>query len=280
MGSTISGSIEAANSRQGVEINDFEQAYASMLPRFLSNSAPKIVINGLKRGFGQAFDDSITAALAGSKVSIAPNHESEHRDLGMPLSHYSDTPFHEMGRLEPVTYLQMEDLQELYPIILDEVSPIDPGQLDGVIEPFPIRATATRQAIESSFMSRRVRGGISGYHDDVFGYSIPIEQRVYLGSPGGPTRPYQEYGIESLVENKQPTYFADDTSHPDPYREDSSRNIKDTTKIDDEMLSILLSIGTGFEGLITGYRSSSAGYTFIDTVNGTDSIAFADRKGM
>lgn len=280
MGSTISGSIEAASSRQGVEINDFQQVYASMLPRFLSNSSPKIVVNGVVRGSEKAFDDSIASVLAGSKISIAPNHESEHRDLGMPLSHYSDTPFHEMGRLEPVAYIQAEELQELYPVILDEVSPVDPGQLDGVIEPFPIRETVTRQSIESSFMSRRIRGGISGYHSDVFGYSIPIEQRVYLGSPGGPTRPFQEYGVESLVGNRQHTYFSDDVLHPDPYREDDSRNIQDMTKLDDEMFEVIRSLGSGFEDLITGYRSSSAGYTFIDTVNGTDSIAFADRKGM
>jgi len=278
--STISGSIEAANSRQGVEINDFQQAYASMLPRFLSNSSPKIVINGVKRGESRTFDDSISSVLAGSKVSTAPNHERENRDLGMPLSHRSDTPFHEIGRLEPVSYIQMEELLELYPIILDEVSPIDPGQLDGVIEPFPIRETATRQAIESSYMSRRVRGGLSGHHDDVFGYSIPIEQRVTLGPSRGLTRPFQEYGVESLVDTRQPSYFADDFVGSDPFVEDRVKLIQDITKVDDEMLGILLGMGDGLESLITGYRSSSAGYTFNDTVNGTDSIAFADRRGI
>lgn len=280
MSSTISGSIEAASSRQGVEINDFEQAYASMLPRFLSNSSPKIIINGMKRGSGRLFDDSITTVLAGSKVSIAPNHESEERDLGMPKSHYSDTPFHEIGKLEPVGYIQDDELHELYPVVLDEVSPIDPGQLDGVIEPFPIRSTATRQATESSFMSRRVRGGISGHHIDVFGYSIPIEQRVYLESTGGPTRPFQEYGVDSLVGDKQISYFADDVLNSDPYLEDKIRKVRGVSKVDDEMLNVLLAMGDGFESLITGYRSSAAGYTFIDSFNGTDSIAFADRRGI
>lgn len=280
MGSTISGSIEAASSRQGVEINDFEQAYASMLPRFLSNSSPKIVVNGVKRESGNLFDDSITAVLAGSKVSIAPNHVAEDRDLGMPKSHYSDTPFHEIGKLDPVSYIQDDELHELYPVVLDEVSPIDLGQLDGVIEPFPIRSTVTRQATESSFMSRRIRGGISGHHVDVFGYSIPIEQKVYQGSTGGPTRPFQEYGVDSLVGDKQISYFADDVVMPDPYLEDKIRKVREITKVDDEILEVLLGMGDGFESLIRGYRSSAAGYTFIDSMNGTDSIVFADRRGI
>jgi hypothetical protein len=279
VGSTISGSIEASNSRQGVEINDFEQAYASMLPRFLSNSSPKIVINGKRRSDTSTFDDSITTVLAGSKVSIAPNHERENRDLGMPSTHHGDTPFHEIGKLEPVSYIQNDELYALYPIILDEVSPVDPGTIDGAIEPFPIRSTAARQSTESSVMSRRVRGGISGHHDDVFGYSIPIEQKVYLMSSGGPTRPFQEYGVESLVSIRQISYFSDDRSEADPFLEDKIRKIRDTVKVDDEIFEVLLDMGDGFDSLITGYRSSTAGYTFNDKTNGTDSIVFADRRG-
>jgi len=279
VGTTISGSIEAASSRQGVEINDFSQVYASMLPRFLSNAAPSIVVNGRKLQSGDAFDDSISSVLAGNKVSVVPNHHAEDRDIGMPKSHYSDTPFHEMGRLEPVAYIQSEDLHALYPVILDEVSPIDPGLLNGIIEPLPIRQAASRTALENVRLSKGVTSDITSHHIDVFGYSIPIEQKVYDVATQNSTRPYQEYGVESLIQEKAMSYFADDPITSSPYYEDKSKESRSLYKVDDEMLSVIEAMGTQLRTFGIDYRSAAAGYTFIDGINGTDSIVFMDRKG-
>lgn len=281
-GTTISGSIESSNSRQGVEINDFQQVYASMLPRLLSNSAPLLIVNGRRKRETREFDDSIVSLLTSGTLRVVPNHESEHRDLGMPKSHYSDTPFEEIAKLEPVSYIASTDLAAVYPVILDNVSPVDPGVLDGVIEPFLIRDTVTRRSIEGSISSRRIKGSLSGFSEDLFGYNIPLLQRVYFESYEGNTRPYQEYGIDTLVESSSRlSYIADDPIESEPFREDDSDNWGAGTTIanDTEILAALSGSNSTFSRFGSGFRSSATGYTYLDNVNGTDSIAFMDRKG-
>ena len=283
MGTTISGSIEASNSRQGIEINDFQQVYASMLPRLMSNAAPSVIVDGRRKSEGRLFDDSIISVLSSGTLRVVPNHEVEQRDLGMPKTHYSDTPYLDIGKVEPVGYILSEDLQMLYPVILDDVSPVDPGNLDGVIEPFVIRDTATRRSTEGSHSSRRIRGGISGYGEDLFGYNIPLQQLVYSEGYGGMTRPYQEYGIESLADSNHGfSYLSDEPVTPDAYFEDNDRlwtasatNIENDT----EIVNALSGSQSRFTPYGVGFRSSAAGYTYLDNVNGTDSIAFFDRKG-
>jgi hypothetical protein len=283
MGTTISGSIEASNSRQGVEINDFQQVYASMLPRLMSNSSPSVIVDGRRKSDGRTFDDSIVSVLSQGTLKVVPNHEAEQRDLGMPKSHYTDTPYLDIGKIEPVGYIQSEDLQMLYPVILDDVSPVDPGNLDGVIEPFTIRDTATRRSVEGSYSSRRIRGGISSYGEDLFGYNIPLQQIIYSEGYGGMTRPYQEYGIDSLADSNHGfSYLSDDPVTPSPYIEDDDRIWESSaTPIndDDEIVSALSGSMSRFTPYGAGFRSSAAGYTYLDNVNGTDSIAFFDRKG-
>jgi hypothetical protein len=184
-----------------------------------------------------------------------------------------------MGRLEPVAYIQLEDLQPLYPVILDEASPIDPGLLDGIIEPLPIRQAASRMALENLRLSKGVTSDITSHHIDVFGYSIPIEQKVYDVSNENRTRPFQEYGVESLIQEKAMSYFADDPVTSSPYYEDKSKEARTLYKVDDEMLDVIEAMDSQLQTIGIDYRSASAGYTFIDSLNGTDSIAFMDRKG-
>jgi len=283
MGTTISGSIEASNSRQGVEINDYQQVYASMLPRLLSNSSPAVIIDGRRKTDTRTFDDSIVSVLTSGTLRVVPNHVSEQRDIGMPKSHYSDTPYFDISKLEPVGYIQSEDLQAVYPVILDDISPVDPGNLDGVIEPFSIRNTATRKSTEGPYSSRRIRGGISGYGEDLFGYNIPLQQIIYSQGHQGQTRPYQEYGIDSLADSNHGfSYLSDEPVTPDSYTEkDSGLWDESATSIysDSEIVLSLSGTQSRFTPYGTGFRSSAAGYTYIDNVNGTDSITFFDRKG-
>lgn len=283
MGTTISGSIESSNSRQGVEINDFEQVYASMLPRLLSNASPAVIIDGRRKTDNRVFDDTIISVLTSGTLRVVPNHEVEQRDLGMPKTHYSDTPYFDIGTVEPVSYIQDTDLHALYPIILDDASPVDPGSLDGVLEPFTIRDTATRRSTEGSYSSRRVRGGISGYGEDPFGYNIPLQQIIYSYGYEGTTRPYQEYGIDSIGRSAHGfSYFAGEPVTPQTYFEDDSREWDASTTViynDSEIISALSGTQSRFTPYGVGFRSSATGYTYFDNVNGTDSITFFDRKG-
>jgi hypothetical protein len=283
MGTTISGSIEAASVRQGVEINDFQQAYASMLPRLMSNSSPSLVVGGRKRSQGSVFDDSISSVLSSGKLGTAPNHEMEQRDLGMPKSHYSDTPYTDAGKFDPVGYIGSEDLTEVYPLVMDNVSPVDPGSLDGIIEPFAIRDSATRRLTEGSHSSRRVNGSISDYSEDVFGYNTPLQQIIYSEGNGGKTRPYQEYGIDTLsLSTHGFSYLSDEPITPQAFVEDDTMpwRLSMTDILNDvEIIQSLSGSSSKFLPYGVCFRSSTAGYTYIDNVNGTDSIAFSDRKG-
>jgi len=143
MASTITGSVEAENSRQGVEINGFAQVFASALPRILSNSTPKLVLDGKPIDDKRYFDETVTVQVGSTKLERAPNHQAEQRDLGVPKTHYDDTPFEEMSPLNPITYVGDENFDIRYPIVLDAVSPIDPAVYDGVLEPFAIRDVAS-----------------------------------------------------------------------------------------------------------------------------------------
>ena len=103
MASTISGSVQAENSRQGVEINGFAQVFASALPRILSNSTPSLVLDGKPIADTEYFDETVTTQISSKKLERAPNHRAEKRDLGVPKTHYDDTPFEEMAPLNPVS---------------------------------------------------------------------------------------------------------------------------------------------------------------------------------
>ena len=162
MASTISGSIEAENSRQGVEITTSAQVFASVLPRLLSNSSPRIVVEGRPLGESTYFDESITTEINTKKVELAPQHIAETRDFGYPKTHYNETPFEEVETLNPVSYVKDESWETRYPVVLDAASFTDPGTLDGAIEPFTIRAVASRQATEGSATARGVKGKIEG----------------------------------------------------------------------------------------------------------------------
>ncbi len=289
MSSTIvSQSLGVEYSKQGVEISTYSDIFNTIVPRLLSNSNSKIVINGKIYTTDESFDESNISIISSNKKTFVPNHEVEKRDIGYPKLFEDDTPFEDYSFTSPASYITMQGdpssgyqlIDLIYPYVLDLSGPKDPGTMDGVIEPFVIRSWATRQSIDRPHSSRRVRGALSNFHEDSFGYCVPIEQKIFYVNKDSKTRAYLEYGDDSNrpldIKNG---YFANDPTEISSF-EERTKELQFAQLVGEEFALALKDSDSAFDDVGKIYISATAGYTFVDRENGTDSIAFLDQKGF
>jgi hypothetical protein len=166
-----------------------------------------------------------------------------------------------------------------YPYVLDLKNPVDPHSYDGVIEVFTIRSWDKLQSEDKPISSRKVKGFISDYKEDQFGFCTPIEQKIYQNVGSFESRPYFEKADDfDRPINTKSGYFFDEPEEFMPYIE-KSYSLKLEKKIDTEISNLISSLKIDDGILEKKYISSAAGYTFIDSQNGTDSITFFDQRG-
>jgi hypothetical protein len=270
--------------RQGVEIGDYEQVFASTLPRILSNSSPRMVVNGRLKEFGP-FDEStsqpinrnnLNGSWSGSSTVIS--HFMEVRDLGVPRSSDPAGAFLEMSDFNASSYLQ-DTGERMYPIVLENTSYEDPGRLDGAIEPLPVRTSISDNVTVGFNNGRGVHGETGVTVTDRFGRGHSIEQVVYFGGRIERVEPYLETGDDLNTLVNVPIFH---TPIDEPIGFTDSSDIDETLKkiVDSDIVGALRkNSGYTFPGLSRNYKSAAAGRDIIggDT-NGTDSIAFADRR--
>jgi hypothetical protein len=284
----VSQSVGVEYSKQGVEISSYFDVFNTILPRFLSNSNSKIVINGRVLQNQNVFDETNIDVLTNDKKKFVPNHEIEQRDVGYVKLFKNDTPFEDFSSATATSYITMQGdestgyqlLDLVYPYVLDLPGQLDPGAMDGVIEPFTIRSWATRQSIDRPHSARRVRGAISDAHEDQFGYCVQIEQKIFFLEKEKGIRPYLEYGDD----NNRPVdiksgYFANEIINPS-FFEEKTKEQQFANEIGIEFAEALKESDSAFDDIGKIYISSTAGYTFMDKQNGTDSIAFLDQMGF
>ena len=282
MASSISGSDIAANSRQGVEINSYSQVQASALPRIFSNSEPVKVLDGRSISGNVFWDESVTTQVGSKKLEIAPNHQAEQRDLGYTKLHRDDTAFEDLAVLSPVEFVSEVDLQAQYPVVLDLASQVDPADMNGVIEPFPIRADAPQNRIEGKQTTRGPDGSITNYVSTDFKGEILLDQVVYYDGMAGNYEAFLEIGSYSGDEiNIEPIpYETSDVPQVKPFTDSSDAELVAEYLTDDE-LAIVVGNATGsWSKFGKSYKSAPAGWTILDNQNGTDSIAFSDKLSV
>ena len=163
-----------------------------------------------------------------NKKFFVPTHEIEGRDLGRLKLFNEETPFEEFSAATATSYIEMQGdpssgyqlIDLIYPYVLDTPGKIDPGSMNGVIEPLSIRDYATKQTIDRPDAARRPRASLGSAHEDPFGYSVLIEQRRMIANNDPGIRPYMEYGDDSNRPIEQKTgYFAEDPTGKSPFKE-------------------------------------------------------------
>ena len=284
----VSQSIEGVYSRQGVEIKNFEDIFKTTLPRIMANGISRAVINGVVRSNNGAFSDGDVDNFNLDKKFFVPTHEIETRDFGTLKLFKDETVFEEISPATAASYIEMQGdpglgyqlIDLIYPHVLDTPGQINPGTMNGVIEPLAIRDYATRQIIDRPDSARRPRAALGSAHEDPFGYSVLIEQRKMIANEDAGTRPYLEYGDDSSRPMEQRVgYFAEDPTGKSPFKE-RTKEFELAQIVGEDFAIALANSTTAFDEVGKTYISACAGYTFIDNENGTDSIAFLDQKGI
>jgi hypothetical protein len=305
---TLSGSVMPF--RQGVSVLSMEQRFAGMSPKLAAGSSPIMLVGGRPwNRAGKIYDDSIqfapaTTATSGSvstvdapitptegMITFAPNHEVDRRDYGQPKLFKDDEPFEDMPGFNPVAFLEDGGCSMIYPYILFNVSMKDPDQMDGVIEPLTIRSRASRNSIDWPFEAHRVSGFFMGGAEDSRGWSCPIVQQINLRHTS--FEPYEDGGYEFMGQTMSGSVYIEGHLHDDhetllPWV-DSSDYVEAYEDLADVRNSVsheknLFELAFGhMSGSIDGmndrdYKSSTAGFQYIGSLQGTDSIAYGGLK--
>jgi hypothetical protein len=190
-----------------------------------------------------------------------------------------------------------------FPVVISEASQSDNFSLNGIIEPFSIRAPASFSSLEFPNESHRVRGNVMGGNNDPwFGSSdriltvdfIPtklVKTKIVSGSSGDRAiniRAFQNddvyldsYSIITASLPLQPRGYIDPAINSlDPY-DDSKIYIKNLgmslEKHGNDMLKIFInSVTSSIDSnyIVPGMRSAAAGFTYDSTELGTDSIVY------
>ena len=284
----VSQSLDGLYSRQGVEIKRYEDIFNTTLPRMMANGDSRVVVDGVVRSSDGPFDDGSVDKFNSNKKFFVPTHEIESRDLGRLKLFREETPFEEFSAATATSYIEMQGdpssgyqlIDLIYPYVLDTPGKIDPGSMNGVIEPLSIRDYATKQIIDRPDAARRPRASLGSAHEDPFGYNVLIEQRKMIANNDPGIRPYMEYGDDSNRPIEQKTgYFAEDPTGKSPFKE-KTKEFEFSQIVGEDFAAALSNSTTAFDDVGKMYISTCAGYTFIDNENGTDSIAFLDQKGI
>ena len=204
--------------------------------------------------------------------------------FGQPKTFNTTNAFEDLSKFNPVNFINDESGEQSFPSFFGNVNLRDPDQMNGVIEPFGIRAKASLTSIDFPYESHDIRGVFMVGNIDrnlaveqVF-QSYPIDRAKIIV----PFIDSDEYmGSGSMLSVRLPGIFSDDKSIIHPFEDqDAGEGSK---------LGILIS-GSGIIGaleemnpatediLANDHRSAGAGFTYTNNAAGTDSIAFGGLK--
>lgn len=278
MASTVtnlqSGSLD--NRREGVYVQTKEQQFNTSMLRLRQNSSDIFVYDGriVQDDF---FDENLVDQDAAGSITTAPSPYSEQRTLGQGAR--TDNVFTEMIDFDPVVYINDEGLA-LYPIILTAAGYADPIVEDGSIGVFETRSEIAGVRFLPTFAKRGAKASLCSTAESVDRKSYIIEQEVsrnYSSQYEKYTK-YFEVGDQDISILETVTYQDQDSSQLRPFV-DSYDNAEFAAEYnsDKEMRNMILSGSAGSPYLRREKLSCSAGWTFLNVSNGTDSIVYSDR---
>lgn len=287
MASTVtdqqSGSLEQR--REGVNVLTNKQLFNTSILRIRPNSSDLLVFAG-RVVDDNFFDENLVDMDASGSMTSAPNNFSERRTLGQGLP--SENVFTDIGDFDPVIYLSDEGLA-IYPIILTALGFADPGSEDGAVGVFETRSELVGFRFLPPYAKRGIKASFCDTAEEIDRKFYKIEQQVdrSYSSTLSKSPIYFEVGSEDGLLDMQTYQDQDSTSiHPfvdsfDAY-EASNLNYLATSNMqilssDPEISSVIATGNAGSYYLDRTKKSARAGWTFLNVLNGTDSIVYSDR---
>jgi len=204
--------------------------------------------------------------------------------FGQGKTHSEESVYHDLAKFDAVSYLNDSAGTQVFPVVLSDASTAIPDQMNGVIEPFPIRTVASLTSIDAPFEFRSIKGEFGNGNLDSFRKSDSVESVFSITSPSVKI-PYIDsesiFGDTDLGSVKIPGFFPDDEKIIFPFDDDD--DIQTTKKgiaaSGDDMLSALRAMSPGTDSLIDdGFKSAGTGFSYRNSRAGIDSIAFGGFK--
>jgi len=280
---TIGGDFPATF-REGVNLRTKEQQVSPQIFRLRPNSSDILIYNGREVN-DDFFDDNLLDPDVSGAITSAPSPYAEQRSLGMGSA--GRPVFDDIGDFDAVAYLLDAGLA-MHPVILTAAGYADPVVSDGAIGVFETKPEAAGLIWRPEFAKRGIKGSACFAAEATDHRSYPIQQtRPRNGSYFPARSSYIEVSTDDLID-LLPTYADQVPEEVHPFidssdtKEASTWGAEDTTNqqaatADPEISSILAS---GLAGAYLTDRnevSAGAGWTFVNVVNGTDSIVYSDR---
>jgi hypothetical protein len=246
-----------------------------------TSSISTVLIDGYRQGVEltqlKHFDAGTVKIHAGE-----PGHKLRRNRFGMDKNFRPDPTFEELDYFNAEFFLRAQELAEplllniiTFPIITGDNDQIENYYLDGIIEPFPIREVASFFSIEVPFQARGVRGTMmAGNSDQTWSSDQVLTVDAYE-----PDKQQIEYlDLVDMIDGRHPMngFFRNEKSTRRPF-EDARfpRNVPLSTTYVSEMDAALSLMTGSTDNYVTfKQRSGNSGWTYDNTIVGTDSLAF------
>ena len=270
--------------REGVNLLTKEQQISPRIFRLRPNSSDLLIYNGVVVN-DDFFDDNILDPEVGGSVTFAPSPYAEKRTLGVGIG--GENNFCDIGDFDPVSYLLDPGLG-MYPVVLTAMGFADPGVSDGNIGVFESKPEFAGIVFIPWFAKRGIKSSICEAAEGTDHLSYMIQQSKPRNGIFSPDySKFIEVGSDELIDELC-TYNDQipDIVHPfvDSYDSllASKWEIEDTVNLqvstsDPEISSIIASGYAGAYLIDRNTISAGSGWTFLNVINGTDSIVYSDR---
>jgi len=227
------------------------------------------------------FDAGLVKIHAGE-----PGHVVRRNSFGMNQNFRASEIFQELDYFNPITYLQIQgdpgvgessSISLTFPILTSDNDQSENYIYDGAIEPFPIREVVSFFSLEAPFQARGIKGSLMAVNEDQH-RSCDDVLTIYEFDHTQNIIAFLD--MVDMFEGRVPMngYFIYDKAIILPFVDAKySRNCQTSTTYTSDMIVALSAQGmTGSTDNYVSFkhRAAVAGWDYVNSYSGTDSIAF------
>lgn len=243
-----SNTIDIDHLRQGVEIVTDRQRFAGTLPKLETGD---------------------------------PEHQLELTVFGQSSEFTANVLFEEIVRFDPVAFIENNETL-IYPVVLDNVNYEDPELLGGFIQPLSIQSRDLLPA-STEFEPHDIRALLMDGNESVFRNSNRIVSQVDRLEPSSSADLYidaSDYMGDGLNVVNLGGLFPEQERQLRPFNESAflSRTFRSGSLAGDIATALISMSNDSDTYIVDAYRSAGTGFTFDNSLYGTDSIAFGGLK--
>lgn len=272
-----SGSLDYR--REGVSVLTKEQQVSTSIVRLRPNSSDLLIYSG-KLVSDDFFDENLLDSEISGSITNAPNNFYEMRTLGQGAP--TDPTYTEISDFDVIRYIEDDGLA-LYPVVLTALCFTDPAAEDSTIGIFETRKEIANLRIEPAFARKGVKASSCSTAEGIdrlfyeIKQSLPRKYSEGLGKRGKYVEASDGTDIVSTM-----TYADQEPSSSRPFVDDYDSTAAFNSGIaslnDQEIFQVLLAGQTPCLVQSRDEISAASGWTFLNNVNGTDSIVYSDRS--